>query len=114
MNTKHELLITSIIEFVDLLSIQKEDENTTQQISRFTAEHIGEFIRKSAQIYEVDLREPLPFDKTSGILCEEIKHNATQDGITTTHDTPQEYMHISAEQRELFKPLTENKLNQNK
>lgn len=62
MQTKEQIVIESIREFVELLSKPKEDESHIQQAARITAQSILDRIRSTAKLHDVDLNEDLPFE----------------------------------------------------
>jgi len=62
MQTKEQIVIESIREFVELLSKPKDDENHIQQAARITAQSILDRIRSTAKLHDVDLNEDLPFE----------------------------------------------------
>jgi len=105
--TPEKQVIKSMLSILDATTTDGEPvSDALQKLSFLHAELIRDICKK----YGVELNEPLPFQSTIQIgyasaktLCEEIKHNAVNDGITTNNETPAEYSLLSGEQLERYK-----------
>lgn len=93
--TPEKQVIKSMLSFCEGF---ETDGSLHQDTVKLLTKLIGERIRTDCEIYGVELDEPLPFQSTIQIgyasaktLCEDIKHNAVNDGIATTasHITPE-------------------------